>query len=107
MKSIAFAIIALAAPAYADDASITAVAHNTIGVDGVGVLPLGDYAHAATFGVGALGRLEIPAGPGFFTARAGVIAHAGGDVSDASLVIVPVYAGFRFALGTGGGYLAG
>jgi hypothetical protein len=104
--TIAFAILASVGSARADDSIVATAPHNTIGVDGIGVLPIGDYAHAATLGIGALGRLEIPAGPGFATVRAGVVGHAG-TPDNVALTLVPIYAGFRVPVGTGGAYLAG
>ena len=63
-------------------------------------------ARRTTLGVGVLGRLELPAGPGFVTGRLGAIFHAVHN-ADASLSLIPIYGGYRMPLGTGGGYLAG
>jgi hypothetical protein len=104
--TIAFAILASVGSARADESIIATAPRSTIGVDGIGVLPIGDYAHAATLGVGALGRVEIPAGPGFATGRVGVIVHAG-TPDNLQLTLVPIYAGFRVPFGTAGGYIAG
>jgi hypothetical protein len=100
------AAAAASSPATAEPLAVTADRHTTLGVDGVGVVPVGDYGRAATLGIGVLGRLELPAGPGFFTGRLGAIFHAIND-GDASLTLIPLYAGYRIPLGTGGGYLAG
>jgi len=104
--SIAFVVLASVGSARADESVVATAPRNTIGVDGIGVLPIGDYAHAATVGVGALGRVEIPTGPGFATVRAGVVAHAG-TPDNVALTLVPIYAGFRVPFGTGGAYIAG
>ena len=105
--TFAFAILAVTATsAAADEIVATAPPPKTLGVDGAFVLPVGDYANAATVGVGALGRFEAPVGPGFITARAGVIFHAGNQTR-AALTMVPLYAGYRQPIGTSGAYLAG
>jgi hypothetical protein len=81
------------------------LARNTLGVDALAVVPVGDYANAADFGVGAGVRLEVPAGAGFITGRIGALFHSG--AYDTSLTLVPVYAGYRKPLGASGAYLAG
>src|SRR5512143_3011056 len=109
MKQLTFAFAVLAmsvTTAAADELVATAPPAKTIGVDGAFVLPVGDYARAATVGVGALGRFEIPAGPGFVSARAGVIFHAGTQ-TNAALTLVPLYAGYRLPIGASGAYVAG
>jgi hypothetical protein len=100
------AIAAGSSPAAAEPLAIAAAPRTTLGADGVGVLPVGDYGRVATLGIGVLGRLELPAGPGFLTGRLGAIFHAVSD-ADAELSLVPLYAGYRMPLGTGGGYVAG
>lgn len=110
MKTIlAFSFVALTTTtALADELFVTsAPPPKTLGVDAMAVVPVGNYADAATVGIGALGRLEVPAGPGFVTGRARVIFHAMKSNVDASLTLVPIYAGYRYPLGTGGGYVAG
>ena len=109
---IAAAILVLFAtstPALADEAlAVRATTPpKTIGVDAMAVLPVGDYADVANLGLGVLGRLEVPAGTGFVTGRAGVIFHAMKPDVDASLTLIPLYAGYRQPLGTGGAYVAG
>src|SRR5262249_25027162 len=103
MKALALAL-ALAAPAVAraDDG----VPHKIFGVDGIAVVPVGDYANAARFAGGGLARIEFPVGPAYITGRSGVIANAMADAGMASLTFVPIYAGVRYPIG-GGGYLAG
>lgn len=104
--SIALGLLTLSAmSAAADPLAVTATPESTIGVDGAVLVPVGDYANVATLGFGALGRLEVPAGPGYVTGRAGVIAHA--NRVDDSLTLVPIYGGYRVPLGTSGAYLAG
>ena len=113
MKLIVASTIAmLTTTAFADEAIVaTATPPKTLGIDALAVLPVGDYAEVATFGVGAAARLEIPIGPvgGFVTGRLGAIFHAindqGGLVDNASLTLIPVYVGYRYPLGTF--YLAG
>lgn len=104
--SVGIAMQALSARADSAGVVYRAPEANTIGVDGVAVLPIGDYSHAANAGVGALGRVEVPTGFGYITGRAGVIAHVG-TAEDVSLTLVPIYAGYRVPVGTGGGYVAG
>jgi len=109
MKKLYFAIVTIAAvgsPALADEPAIPASPQTTLGADGIGVLPVGDYGRVAKLGIGALGRIERAAGPGFAAGRIGVIFHAINEV-DAQLTLVPLYAGYRFPVGSGGGYVAG
>jgi hypothetical protein len=87
-----------------------APAQRTIGVDGVVVLPLGDYADLATLAFGALGRVEFPVGHKLsVTGRAGVLYHLLDSDVDGSLWFVPVYGGVRYGFGAGpdGFYVAG
>ncbi len=109
LTTIAFALTSLVAVTASADEAIRAAASppKTLGVDAMAVLPVGDYAHAATLGLGILGRFEAPAGPGFITGRAGVIFHAMNTDRAASLTFVPIYAGYRLPVGGGGMYLAG
>ncbi len=103
MKTLALALALAPAVAFADDVAPQKI----FGVDGIAVVPVGDYANAAHFAGGGLARLEFPVGPAYVTARSGVIAHAmTNDVAMTSLTFVPVYAGIRYPIG-GGGYLAG
>jgi hypothetical protein len=109
MKTIVILSL-LATPAFADEAIVaSAPPPKTLGVDALAVLPVGDYAEVATFGIGAAARLEIPAGVGFVTGRLGAIFHAindqGGLVDAASLTLIPAYVGYRYPLGSL--YLAG
>jgi hypothetical protein len=101
-----FVVTVAAAPALAQPAP-HAEPVNTVGVDAIVVLPVGDYGDLAQLGAGALGRLEVPLGRGFATGRTGVIFHAmSSRLGNASLTIVPIYAGYRHPLGDGGGYVA-
>jgi hypothetical protein len=103
-------VLATASTAVADDNTVlqAQAPQKTIGVDGVAILPLGNYADAVSFGAGAFGRLEIPlATGGFLTGRLGVIAHQVNDNGAmSSLTFVPVFAGYRQPVGAGGIYLA-
>lgn len=108
MRKLCIAIAIVAATgsaAVADEASVTASPQTTLGADGVGVVPVGDYGRVATLGIGALGRIERAAGPGFATGRVGVIFHAVSG-ADAQLTLVPLYGGYRIPVGNGGGYVA-
>jgi len=109
LTTFAFALTSLlSVAASADEALVASAApQKTLGVDAMAVVPVGDYARAVTLGIGALGRFEAPAGPGFITGRAGVIFHAMKSSSDASLTLVPLYAGYRYPFGTSGMYVAG
>ena len=82
---------------------------NTLGVDALGVVPVGDYADLATLGIGASARLEIPAGSGFVTGRLGAIFHSMNDrgADGTSLTLIPAYVGYRYPLAPSGFYLAG
>jgi hypothetical protein len=105
MKNLAFSLVLCSSTSIAlANPAAPVEAHKTLGVDAALVLPAGDYGEVATAGAGALGRLEIPAGPGFVTARAGVLLHA---MEVGSLTLVPVYGGYRQPVGTGGLYVAG
>jgi hypothetical protein len=109
MKKLYFAIATIAgvgSPALADEPVTPASQQTTLSVDGIGVLPVGDYGRVAKLGIGALGRIERAAGSGFVAGRIGVIFHAINEV-DAQLTLVPLYAGYRFPVGAGGGYVAG
>jgi len=103
MKTIALALALAPTLAFADDTA----PHKIFGVDGIAVVPVGDYANAAHFAAGGLARLELPVGPAYVTARSGVIANAmTNDAGMTSLTFVPAYAGVRYPFG-GGGYVAG
>jgi len=80
-------------------------APNTLAVDGLAVLPIGDYGRAVDVGVGAGIRLEIPVGRGFVTGRVGAVFHRL-DAGD-TLTLAPIYAGYRQPIGNGSAYLAG
>ena len=110
MKTLlACSLVAVTSTTALADQAIVAAAPppKTIGIDAMAVVPVGDYANAANLGIGALGRLEVPAGAGFVTGRAGVIFHSMKADVDASLTLVPLYAGYRYPVGTSGAYLAG
>jgi hypothetical protein len=107
-RSIVLVALLASSAAYADDLSVTAAPPpRLVGVDGVGVVPVGDYANAVRVGLGALLRLEFPAGQGYVTARGGAIFHAMQDGVNAQLTLAPIYGGYRMPVGTSGAYLAG
>jgi len=99
------ASLAIAAPASADEAVVATAARPTLAVDALAVVPVGDDANAASVGGGAAARFEVPIGPVFATACAGIV----GNVmrSDSSLTMLPFYAGVRAPLGASGAYVAG
>jgi hypothetical protein len=79
--------------------------HKTVaaGFDIVGQLPVGNFADAVGFGIGALGRFERQLGMSpavFLTARAGYIGHTdkenGGVTTGYSQI--PLLAGFKYSL---------
>jgi hypothetical protein len=123
LLSTLLALVATTTPALADDTTANdsgaspppapAVAAaspgpRTLGVDGAVVVPLGGYSEVASIGVGALARFELPLSRGSLTARGGVVFNAtNGNEADASLIMVPLYAGYRLPIGAGGGYVAG
>lgn len=78
---------------------------NTLAIDALAVVPVGDYGRAIDLGVGAGVRLEVPAGRGFITGRIGAVFHR--VDGNGQLTIAPVYAGYRQPIGTGSAYLAG
>jgi hypothetical protein len=105
MKNLACSLVLCSSTSIAlADPAAPVEARRTLGVDAALVLPAGDYGEVATAGAGALGRLELPAGPGFVTGRAGVLLHA---MEIGNLTLVPIYAGYRQPVGTGGLYVAG
>ncbi len=99
------ASLATAAPVLADDGVVAIAARPTLAVDALAVVPVGDYANAATVGGGAAARFEVPLGPVFATACAGIV----GNVmrTDSSLTMLPFYAGVRVPIGASGAYAAG
>ena len=110
MKSFASSLAitcALVTSAHAQPAPIApAPAANTIGVDGMVVLPVGDYGDVASLALGPVLRVEIPAGPGFVTGRFGALFHLT-EIDDTTLIFFPIYGGFRYPVGTGSFYVAG
>lgn len=102
-------LIATLSPAFADEAiGVRATTPpKTLGVDAMAVMPVGDYGDAANLGIGILGRVEIPVGSGFVTGRGGIIFHSMKTDADASLMMIPLYGGYRQPIGTSGAYVAG
>jgi hypothetical protein len=107
MRLASLLLVLVATPAFADDSLTATSSTKTLAIDGVAVLPLGDYADAASVGVGAFVRLEVPLGTGFLTGRLGVIGHSMNQMAVTSLTLVSVFAGYRHPVGTGGAYIAG
>lgn len=97
--------VAVPPPAVAVSAPRAPLARNTLGIDAIAVVPVGDYANVSDLGVGAGVRLELRAGSGFVTGRLGALFHTGDFTG--SLTLVPAYAGYRHPIGTGGAYIAG
>jgi hypothetical protein len=92
-----------ASSAHAQDAEIVAPAPKAtsirIGADAAFVLPVGDYADLADFGVGALARIEFDATPELaIGGRFGYVWHA----SDFDLGLVPIHATARYRFGPAG-----
>jgi hypothetical protein len=107
MKKLASLLaLTVAAPAFAQPVPAPMPPPKTFGIDGAAVLPIGDYAEGVNFAAGALARIEIPAGTGFVTGRAGVLFHAVKN-NVASLTMIPLYVGYRLPMGPSGLYLAG
>jgi hypothetical protein len=68
----------------------------TLGADVVGVIPLGDYGKAASFAIGAEGRVEY-----YVTPKLNVTGHVGylyhfGTLTNTSLSIIPIYVGATY-----------
>jgi len=110
MKSFAcsLALTALVTSAHAQPAPAApdAPGAKTLGVDGMVVLPVGDYADVATLAIGPMLRLEIPVGPGWVTGRFGALFHLT-EIEDTTLLFFPIYGGFRYPIGGGSAYVAG
>ncbi|TMQ05722.1 MAG: porin family protein [Deltaproteobacteria bacterium] len=103
-----FVVLAGAAgTAAADDAAgpLQAAQSRTIGIDGGAALPTGSWGDAVGFGIGALGRFEMPVAPRLvLTGRAGLIYHLGKDLSgpaggmaSTQVIEVPLLGGVRYA----------
>jgi len=70
-----------------------------VGVDVTGILPLGDYSDAASFGIGALARFEYAVNPQLsITGRAGYIYNLG-TPDGFSLSLIPILAGATYHVG--------
>ena len=107
---LSFVVVTSAAGvAVADDAAagepLQAAQSKTIGVDGGAALPTGSWGDAVGFGIGALGRFEMPVAPKVvLTGRAGLIYHLGKDASapagamvSTQVIEVPLLGGVRYA----------
>ena len=134
MTSLKFATIAatlaLAAPAFAQDAPATdpnagapaapTAAPTTggatmagpekkmgVGVDVAGILPLGDYSNGASFGIGALARFEYAVNPMLSaTVRAGYIYNLGTPDGE-GVSFIPVLVGATYHVGPPGLFVFG
>ncbi len=96
-----------AAPAAEPMASgeVTVAPGKTIGVDGVFVLPLGDYADGASAAFGALGRFEFGINAALsVTARAGLIYNLAKEIGGVTptILMIPVMGGVKYNIGTSG-----
>jgi hypothetical protein len=105
MRPLVLAVWLSATPAFADESVVAVAPRPTLAVDALAVVPVGDYANAASVGGGAAARFEVPLGPVFATACAGIV----GNVmrTSSSLTMLPLYAGVRVPLGASGAYAAG
>ena len=100
----ALAAAALAPAAHAQPTRATTT--KTLGVDGVVVLPTGDYASAVDLAFGALARVEVPVGSFTVTGRGGAIFNLFEGDSSGSLTFLPFYAGVKVPLAQTGIYFA-
>jgi len=111
MKIIIASLLLLAATTAFAEPSVTASAPppNTLGVDAIAIVPVGDYANFAAFGMGPAVRIEIPVGPGSVTGHTGAIFHAikNNPGNMASFTAFPIFAGYRLPFGASGFYAAG
>ncbi len=107
----------MAGSAFADDPAAPPPAGNEmmaggkgskiIGVDVVGILPLGDYSNGASFGLGALARFEYGVSDVLaVTARAGYIYNLG-TPSGVGLAFIPVLVGATYKVGPPGLFVFG
>ena len=89
-----------AAPAAAPEAG--PAKKMVVGVDVLGVLPLGDYSNASSFALGAAGRFGYMVNPKLtVTARVGYLYHFGTPSfmgTSESLYIIPVHVGAEYEL---------
>jgi len=93
-------------PAATDPAMEPApAAGKSIGVDVVGILPLGDYADGANFALGGLARFEYGVKPNIaVTVRAGLIYNFAKEIlgETPTILMIPVHVGGKYMIGTSG-----
>jgi hypothetical protein len=74
----------------------------TIGADVAFLFPLGDFADAVDAAFGALGRFEFGLNPALsITGRAGLL-YALSKLDGVTLLMIPVYGGVKYNIGTSG-----
>lgn len=84
-------------------AEVTVAPGKTLGVDGVFVLPLGDYADVASAAFGAFGRFEFGINAALsVTARAGLLYNLTKGDGDFTLLMIPILGGVKYNIGTSG-----
>jgi len=89
-------------PAPSNAAPAMAAKKMTVGADLGFVLPFGDYADTADFGLGLFGRFEFAINPQLaITGRVGYVFHAG-TPDGVSVSFIPVMAGVAYKIGTSG-----
>jgi hypothetical protein len=84
---------------------MAAVKAKSLGVDAVGVLPIGDYGDVSNFALGALLRFEYGLKPNIaITARAGLLYNLAKDIGGETptILMIPVQVGGKYAIGTSG-----
>src|SRR5690349_14283374 len=94
-------------PAMTTDPMAPAIQTKSLGVDVIGVLPLGDYADISDFGIGGALRFEYGLKPLIaITARAGLIYNIVPEGID-SFLLIPVHVGAKYTVGTSGLFVQG
>ena len=112
---VALSVAAISAPVYSISPGTANAKEDTqmaAGIDLAAQLPVGNFADAAGFGLGALGRFEynLNESPLAITARAGYLMHLDKDVGaggTSSFSQVPLLAGLKYSLPTAPIYIAG
>ncbi|MBA3394266.1 MAG: hypothetical protein H0T89_16595 [Deltaproteobacteria bacterium] len=83
-------------------AEVTVAPGKTLGVDGVFVLPLGDYADAASAAFGALLRFEFGINAALsVTGRAGLLYNLA-KADGLTILMIPILGGVKYNIGTSG-----
>ncbi|CAN5176461.1 hypothetical protein BH11MYX1_BH11MYX1_04270 [soil metagenome] len=96
-----------AAPPPASTETMGGTGSKIIGVDVVGILPLGDYSNGASFGIGGLARFEYGVSDLLaVTGRAGYIYNLG-TPSGVGLAFIPVLVGATYKVGPPGLFVYG